>query len=123
MSKPKKHKAYPMRVCHNPKCQNLFLPHRVDQLHCDRVCADRCRPCHEMYEKDYQVRLKARKRKTQQGLKGAVAIVDALGKSRGLQIRMPMVFERGEPGTGTLGRPPKKYDPWAEILEEQTSNY
>ena len=89
MTPPKKHKEYPLRVCHNLRCQTLFKPRRYDQLHCDRVCTDRCRPCHEIYEKDYQVRLKERKRKTQQGLKGAMGLVEAMQKNRPIQIRLP----------------------------------
>lgn len=56
------------RFCHNEHCQKLFVPRRRDQLHCSKLCADRCRICHRPYERTYNERIKKLRRSTHRGL-------------------------------------------------------
>ena len=75
---------YPKRVCHNPNCGLLYEPRRFDAKHCDRICADRCRACHAVYEKAAYKRIALEKRRSLKGLsKKALDLVKAQVVNRG----------------------------------------
>ena len=74
------------RRCHNEACAKLYMPVRVNQKHCDRICGDRCRLCHHVYELAYYKRLKMKKKRVQRGRKipeSALKLVQALEVNRG----------------------------------------
>lgn len=55
--------------CHNSTCTHLFVKRRRTQIHCSRLCGERCRLCHRPHEQSYEQRLKLERSTSKRGLK------------------------------------------------------
>lgn len=57
----------PKGKCHNPRCERVFELKRRDQIHCDEVCKERCKPCKRRYYPRMRERLKQLRKDKQLG--------------------------------------------------------
>ena len=59
---------YVDRVCHNIHCARTYTPKRRDQKHCDGLCSERCRACHQPYEARHNAKMRKQRRLDRHGM-------------------------------------------------------